>query len=160
MSERVYRVSPLHVFLGVFVVGGALAVILGLLAVTRLPSYAFILLQGLILVAFIVAVGAATASVTGGHVRTGGRGPVGQLLELRRNRLRYAGLFALFAVGSTEIAIALLTYAGVATPGINGAGAVLARFVVFFFLACLLISEAAGTPEALRRALLGERASR
>ena len=160
MSERVYRVSPLHVFLGVFVPGGALAVILGLLAVIRLPSYAFILLQGLVLVAFIVAVGAATAAVTGGHVRSEGQGAVGQLLELRRNRLRYAGFFALIAVGSTEIAIALLAYAGIGTPAVNGVGAVLARLAVFFVVAWLLISEAAGTPEALRRVLRGERRSR
>lgn len=160
MSGRVYRVGLLHVFLGVFVPGGALAVVLGLLAVIRLPSYAFILLQGLVLMAFIVAVGAATAAVTGGHVRNEGQGAVGRLLEFRRNRLRYAGLFALIAVGSTEVAIALLAYAGVGTPELNGAGAVLARFAVFFVVAWLLISEAAGTPEALRRALRGERAPR
>jgi hypothetical protein len=160
MSERVYRVSPLYVFLGFFLPGGALAVILGLLAVVRLPFYATMLLQGLVLLAFVVAVGAATASVTGHHVRTEGQGPVLRLLDLRRNRMRYAGLFAVIAVASTEIAIALLAQFGVETPGSYGAGAVLARFFIFFVVAWLLISEAAGTPDAMRRALLGERASR
>ncbi|MGB3315530.1 MAG: hypothetical protein WBB85_14035 [Albidovulum sp.] len=133
---------------------------LGLLAVSRQPSYAAFLMQGLVLLAFVVAVGAATAAATAGPWHGAGKGSVGRLLEYRRHQLRYAAVFSVFAVASTEIAIVLLALAGVETPGSYGVGAVLARFCVFISVAWLLISETAGTPEALRRALLGERASR
>lgn len=160
MSERVYRVSPFYVFLGFYLAGGGLALMLGLLAVSRVPSYAAFLMQGLVLLAFVIAVGAATSVATSVPSHGAEKGSVVRLLEFRRNRVRYAASFAVIAVASTEVALALLALAGVETPGRSGAGAVLVRFCVFICVAWLLISEIAGTPEALRRALLRERASR
>ncbi len=153
MSEPVRRSSPIRPFLAVFLPGAGLTVALGLLAVERAPDFAPAIVLGSGFLAFLVAVGRALA-VTLGSPQGGRTGAVVRLLDLRRNRGRYALIFAVVAAVVAELALWLVAAPGAGAPG---GWPLLVAFAVLFGVAWLLIGDVAGSPGTLRRALLAAR---
>ncbi|OYX44278.1 MAG: hypothetical protein B7Z02_05860 [Rhodobacterales bacterium 32-67-9] len=78
------------------------------------------------------------------------------LLELRRNRCRYALVFAVSAAGFAVIALRFAVAVGIDLPLAINAGHLLLTLAVLFVAAWIQIGEAACTKGAVRRALLGD----
>lgn len=156
MSEPARRSNPIRPFFAVFLPGCGLALALALLAEDRAPSFAPAIFLSSGSLAYLAAIGGALC-VTLGSTEGDRTGRVIRLLDLRRNRTRYAFVFAVVAAASADLALRLIAALGAAAPG---AWPFPIAFAVLFPVAWLLIGNAAGSPGTLRRALLGVRARR
>lgn len=145
-------VRPIRIFLFWLLPGQAAAAAVARLASASAPALAPAVLLSLGFLAFAAAVSAAA--------RPPRRSPAADredavlaLLGLRRNRGRYAFVFALFGVGSGAAALAASGLWGDMVPTPGHAALALA-------LACLsawlILGEAACSQAAIRRALLSE----
>lgn len=152
MFEYQRRVCVVGLFLLFYLPGGGLTLVLGILTVSDWPDLAALVCAGAGLLAFVLALGVAILPVVNG---SGGEGnePVLRLLDLRRNRGRYAFILSVAAAAPADLALRAASMLGLDAPVLSGAGAFLGVVTVLFALAWLLIGEAAGTPQALHRVL-------
>ncbi len=147
---------PIRLFVLAFLPGATSALLLGVLATASAPGFAPAVLVSFGFLAFALAVGLA-ASPPG--LRRGGADrsvPVLALLAMRRNRCRYAFVFAVAAAGFAVLALRLVSAFGVEMPLATNAGHVLLTLAVLFVAAWIQIGEAACSRGAVRRALLGD----
>lgn len=144
---------PICIFMCVFIPAGGLAVLLGVTAATSTPDLAPALLLSFGFLAFTVGVSAAARAPARGHAPGQGE-RVLAILDLRRNRARYALAFALLALAAAGLAAVLI---GSALPLRISAGHAALTAVILFVAAWLTIGEAACSQAAIRRALLRER---
>ncbi|WP_108852446.1 hypothetical protein [Albidovulum aquaemixtae] len=116
------------------------------------PGLAPAVLLALGFLAFALAVGRASAP-PGDAAQRGRFHAIERLLLLRRNRARYAFVFA--AAGTVLATATLVGFAGIGTeiPLHAGLGLVLQMLAIFFVAAWVLIGEVACTHDAIRRAL-------
>lgn len=159
MSETSRAACVLRLFLLFFVPGGGLALLLAFLAAPRIPGYAGMILLGVGFLAFVIATGAAMACSLA-CVGRGGTEPVLRVLDLRRNRGRYAFLFAVTAAASVDMAVRLALSLGIDSPEATGPLAFLGVVTLLFIVAWLMIGDRAGTTQTLLRALRGVETSR
>lgn len=147
---------PIRLFVLSFLPGASSALLLGILAMASAPGLAPAVLLSFGFLAFALAVGRA-ASPPGPRRGGGDRaGPVLALLELRRNRCRYAFVFAVTAAGFAVLALRLAAAFGAGLPVAANAGHLLLALAVLFVAAWIQIGEAACSTGAVRRAFLGD----
>ncbi len=155
--EAMRNFYPLRSFILYFLPGAFFAVLLGLLAMPSAPGLAPTLLLSFGFLAYALAVGSATSP--SGPFRSGSdrAGPVLAILALRRNRCRYAFVFALAAAGFGAMAQQVAKAVGMPLPVVVNAGHLALTLAVLFIAAWVQIGEAACSQGAIRRALLGNR---
>lgn len=159
MSETSRAACVLRLFLLFFVPGGGLALLLAFLAAPRIPGYAGMILLGIGFLAFVIATGAATACSLACAGR-GGAEPVLRVLDLRRNRGRYAFLFAVTAAATVDLALRLALSLGIDAPEAAGPLAFFGAVALLFVVAWIMIGDRAGTTQTLLRALRGVETTR
>lgn len=142
---------PFGKFLGCYLPGLALALMLGRLAAASTPALGPLVLASLGFLAFAVAVSVAAAPPRP-RARAPREGSVLAILSIRRHRAGHAAGFAL--LGAAGGALALWIGGGALTDPTPGQAFL--TIALLFVAAWLVIGEAACSQEAIRRALLRE----
>lgn len=156
MTGTMRTFHPIRLFVLSFLPSASSALLLGVLATASAPGLAPAVLLSFGFLAFALAVGVAASPPGPGRAGTRGAGPVLALLELRRNRCRYAFVFAVAAAGFAVLSFRLAAAFGIDLPIAANAGHGLLALAVLFVAAWIQIVEAACSRAAVRRAFLGD----
>jgi hypothetical protein len=148
LSDR--TVIPVLAFLAIYLPAGAIALGLGLCAAPHAPLIAAVLQIGLGAFAFAVAVdGAANWFLR----RPGHRPLIQRILHLRRNRLRFALVFALLGASVAGLADLCAGACGITLAASAGPGRIAVGTILLFALASVIIGSAGDRQSLIRRAL-------
>ncbi|MCB2134415.1 MAG: hypothetical protein KDE08_00480 [Rhodobacteraceae bacterium] len=147
------KFHPYRVFAAIFLPLALLALALGVLAEFSAPGLAPLVYLAVGLAAFAFAADAAAAGKIPGVVSLEKTPPIWRVLEMRKNRLWYAFVFAATGVGFAVVAPVVLRPLGLSAPMIFSFGQSVLMGLVLMTAAWVVIGEAACSKLAVRRAL-------